>query len=190
MSWGDLITVACVLLALWTFIPRSVRAALRSGLWPAVAALLDVLHDGAIVLRKVITVLAYRGLLGVPVPTSVIVKPDAVSVDNEPAVEPAVTAPTAALSPIAINSSEYSDELSGIRFEERARVVADLYRSGAATNLSKTICQVFHCSVQSSSKPESTYQRALQEVNKHIPQGAQFRQPDGSTAPASRPVTS
>jgi hypothetical protein len=74
-------------------------------------------------------------------------------------------------------------------FESMAAHVAELYRTGAATNLSKTICQVFGCSVQSASKPESTYQRALREVNNHLPNGPQFRQPDGTTAPAARPVT-
>jgi hypothetical protein len=186
MELSDLITIALVLVALWTFIPRHLRVALRSGLNPAVGTLADAVREVTRLSLKGLTVAAYRGLLGVPVPS---VKSEDDSEEIEDVVEPVVTVDTAATAPIAKPNNEYSDELSKIKFEERARVVADLYKSGATTNLSKTICQVFSCSVQSSSKPESTYQRALREVNKHLPHGAQFRQEDGTTGPATRPVT-
>lgn len=189
MELQDLITIALVLLCVWTFIPRHIRVALRSGLEPAVATLADAARDVSRVVAKVITHVAYRGLLGEPVPDTIMVKSEEVDDECEDAVEPVVTTDTAALFPIATPDNEYSDELSKIKFEERARVVAELYRTGAATNLSKAVCQVFSCSVQSASKPDSTYQRALREVNKHLPIGPQFRQDDGTTAPATRPVT-
>ena len=189
MEWTDLITPALVLVALWTFVPRHVRRAVRSGLRPAVVTLLDTLHDGATVARKALTHVAYRGLLGVPVPDKITVKSEDVDEENTTAVEPTVTVGTSELSPIATPNSKYGGDLPDSEFETRAKVVAELYRSGAQTNLSKTICQVFRCSVQSASKPESTYQRALREVNKHLPNGPQFRQDDGTTAPATRPVT-
>lgn len=185
MELQDWVTIACVSAALWTFIPRSYRRAIRSGLAPA----LDVLHSGACLFKEALTHVAYRGLLGVPVPPTITVNSDEDEDERETAVEPVVTTDTAELFPIVTPNNEYSDELSKVRFEERAKVVAELYRTGAATNLSKAVCQVFGCSVQSASKPDSTYQQALREVNKHLPNGPQFRQDDGTTAPATRPVT-
>lgn len=189
MEWADLITITLVLVALWTFIPRHIRVALRSGLAPAVVVLSESVLSVASIGVKALTHVAYRGLLGVPIPPPITVNSGEDEDEKEIAVEPVVTVDTAELFPIATPNNEYSDELSKIRFEERARVVAELYRTGAATNLSKAVCQVFGCSVQSASKPDSTYQQALREVNKHLPNGPQFRQDDGSTAPATRPVT-
>jgi hypothetical protein len=68
MELQDLITIALVLLCVWTFIPRHLRVALRSGLEPAVATLADTARDASRVVAKVITHVAYRGLLGEPVP--------------------------------------------------------------------------------------------------------------------------
>lgn len=189
MEWGDVLLIVLVAAGVWTFIPRHVRFTLRSVVSPLLRTFLDALHDGASVARKAITHAAYRGLLGVPVPDDITVKSREAEAKTEDVVEPVVTNHTAELLPIATPNNEYTDELSDNEFKTRAKVVAELYVSGAATNLSKTICQVFRCSVQSASKPESTYQRALREVNKHLPSGPRFRQDDGSTAPASRPVT-
>ena len=189
MEWGDVLTIALVLAGVWTFIPRHVRFNVRSVVSPLLRTLLDVLHEAAGVARKAITQVAYRGLLGVPVPDEIMVKSEQIEDEREVAVTSDSTVDAAALLPIVTPNNEYSDELSKIRFEERAKVVAELYRTGAATNLSKAVCQVFQCSVQSASKVDSTYQRALREVNKHLSNGPQFRQDDGTTAPATRPIT-
>lgn len=109
-----------------------------------------------------------------------------------PVVPPVVTTFTTAEQPIAMPNNEYTSVLSNnerIAFETTAKNIAVMYEKGIVTNLSKAICAAYGCSVQSSSKPESTFQMALKAVNKHLPQGAQFRQPDGTTAPASHPVT-
>jgi len=76
MELTDWLTVALVLVGVWTFVPRRYRRALYAGLSPAIVALLDTLHDGATILRKVVTHVAYRGLLGVPVPGEITVKPE------------------------------------------------------------------------------------------------------------------
>lgn len=78
MQWSDLITITLVLLALWTFIPRHVRRAAWSGLAPGAAALLDSLHELATIARNAAAHVAYRGLLGVPVPA------DGTHDDDEP----------------------------------------------------------------------------------------------------------
>lgn len=64
MELQDLITIALVLLCVWTFIPRHIRVALRSGLEPAVATLADTARDVSRVVAKVITHVAYRVLIG------------------------------------------------------------------------------------------------------------------------------
>lgn len=185
-GWGILLMV-CV--ALWTFVPRHIRHTLRSGLAPAVVVISETVLDLASMAGKVLTQFAYRGLLGVPVPPDIMSREEESEEEVEAAATTDSTDGTAALLPIVTPNNEYSDELSRIRFEERAKVVAELYRTGAATNLSKAVCQVFGCSVQSASKTESTYQRALREVNKHLPQGAQFRQDDGTTAGPTHPIS-
>jgi len=72
MQMQDLITIALILLALWTFIPRHVRRAARSGLAPFLSVLLDTIHDAARVARSGLAHAAYRGLLGVPIPDAVL----------------------------------------------------------------------------------------------------------------------
>jgi hypothetical protein len=112
--------------------------------------------------------------------------------DEEPVVAPVVAIRTAAIQPIVMPNNEYSSKLSDsdrIAFEARAAAIADLYKKGLVTNLSKAICGAFNCSVQAASKPDSTYQQALKAVNKYLPQGAQFAQADGNTAPATYPVS-
>jgi hypothetical protein len=48
-----------------------------------------------------------------------------------------------------------------IRFQAKAEAVADLMNAGIVGNQAKTIEAVFHCARASSSRPESTYQKAL-----------------------------
>jgi hypothetical protein len=74
MDLQDLITIALVLACVWTFIPRHLRRALRSGLEPAVITLADVVRDVSRVAGKALTHAAYRGLLGEPVPEAITVK--------------------------------------------------------------------------------------------------------------------
>lgn len=62
--WGDVLTIALVLVALWTFLPRHLRRAMWSALSPALTTLLDTLHEGALVLRKGLTVVGYKVLIG------------------------------------------------------------------------------------------------------------------------------
>lgn len=81
MEWGDMLLIALVLIGVWTFIPRHIRRAAWAAFSPALSALLDTLHDGASVARKSITHVAYRGLLGVPVPPPITVKAE--EVDDE-----------------------------------------------------------------------------------------------------------
>lgn len=112
--------------------------------------------------------------------------------DDRPIVPPVVAIPTAAVQPIVTPNSEYNGKLydsERVVFDAKAEAVAILYQKGIATNLSKTICAVYGCSVQAASKPDSTYQQALKAVNKHLPQGAQFFQEDGTTGPATYPVS-
>lgn len=125
MTWGDLITIACVLLALWTFLPRPVRRALQSGLWPAIAALLDMLHDAAIMARKVLTVIAYRGLLGVPVPTQIIVKSEIADDENTDVAQPA-TNPQHNNNRIATPATDSN----ALLFQQRAADLALVVKAG------------------------------------------------------------
>lgn len=89
MELTDLLTLALVLVALWTFIPRRLRRAMRSGLEPAVIVLADTVRDVSRVGAKVLTHVAYRGLLGVPVPDTITVKSEEASEENEDVVLPA-----------------------------------------------------------------------------------------------------
>lgn len=66
MEWSDLILIAFVLLALWTFIPRHLRRALRSGLEPTVIALAGAVRSATRAGWNVFTDGAYRVLIGQP----------------------------------------------------------------------------------------------------------------------------
>jgi hypothetical protein len=68
MDLSDWATLAFVLLALWTFLPRPLRAALRRGLEPAVIALSDLIRVGIHHALRAIKFAAYRWLVGVDVP--------------------------------------------------------------------------------------------------------------------------
>jgi hypothetical protein len=71
MDFQDLITIALVVVCVWTFIPRHLRRALRSGLEPAVVTLADAVRDGSRVALKVLTHVAYKLLIGnVPMSSS------------------------------------------------------------------------------------------------------------------------
>jgi hypothetical protein len=96
------------------------------------------------------------------------------------AVAPAVAPTTAALFPIVMTNNEYSGGLSDsgrLQFEERAQTIAALYEAELITNLSKAICKVYGCSVQSAAKTDSTYQMALKTVNRYLQRkaGPRFR---------------
>lgn len=69
MEFSDLLTIVLVLVALWTFIPRHLRHAVSAGLNPAVGALAHAVREVTRYALKGLTVAAYRGLLGVPVPS-------------------------------------------------------------------------------------------------------------------------
>lgn len=71
MGLDDWMVTLLILLALWTFVPRPIRRAVRSGLGPSVDAIAQSIRAGVRVLSGWITIAAYRGLLGVPVPGSV-----------------------------------------------------------------------------------------------------------------------
>ena len=95
-------------------------------------------------------------------------------------VPPIVTTFTAAEQPIVTPNNEYSEGLSDkerIAFDTTARNIAAMYQKGVVTNLSKAICAAYGCTVQSSAKPDSTYQMALKAVNKYLPDknAPQFR---------------
>lgn len=66
MTIEDAITICLVVLALWTFIPRSFRAALRGGLEPTVIAVAEVVRRGTRTAARVIADLAYTVLIGQP----------------------------------------------------------------------------------------------------------------------------
>lgn len=69
MDIGDAVTICLVLLALWTFIPRSFRSALRGGLEPTVVALARAVESATRAAAHVLIELAYRVLIGqVPPP--------------------------------------------------------------------------------------------------------------------------
>lgn len=78
-------------------------------------------------------------------------------------------------------NNEYSSGLSDsgrVQFEATAKTVAALYEAGLVTNLSKSICRAYGCSVQAAAKTDSTYQMALKAVNRYLPKkdaGPQFR---------------
>lgn len=99
---------------------------------------------------------------------------------NNAAVTPVVTTRTTAEQPIVTPNNEYNGGLSDnerIMFETTAKSIAAMYQKGVVTNLSKAICAAYGCTVQSASKPDSTYQLALKAVNKHLPKSnaPQFR---------------
>lgn len=175
MGWSDLITIAFVLLALWTFLPRHIRRTLRTGLGPTVIALADAVRKGAHIAGHIITVTAYRVLIGHDITS----RPDQMEADTLPVVAPIVTTPTVAQQPIVTPNNEYSSGLSDsgrAAFETKAQTIAVLYDAGIITNVSKAICKAYACSVQAASKPDSTYQMALKAVNRYVPQkGPQFR---------------
>lgn len=92
---------------------------------------------------------------------------------DQPTVSPAVTTFTTAEQPIVTPNNEYNRGLS----DDTAKSIAAMYQKGVITNLSKAICAAYGCTVQSSSKPDSTYQVALRAVNKYLPKDntPQFR---------------
>lgn len=68
MDVSDLLLLALILMALWTFVPRHVRRALRSGAEPAVIALADLARVGIYHALRGLRFVGYRWLLGVSVP--------------------------------------------------------------------------------------------------------------------------
>lgn len=93
--------------------------------------------------------------------------------DDHDVVSPVVTTYTTAKQPIVTPNNEYSSVL----FDTTAKSIAAMYQKGVITNLSKAICAAYGCTVQSASKPDSTYQIALKAVNKYLPakDAPQFR---------------
>lgn len=179
MELGDLVTVVLVGAALWTFLPRRFRLALRSGFGPTVFALVDGVRAVKQPALKCLTFVGYRVLIGRDVSRRTMSSTEENEDADQPAVPPVVITRTAATTPIAINSNEYNNKLSDNArrdFETTARNVAHLYEAGIITNLSKAICKAFGCSVQSASKPDSTYQLALKAVNKHLSKNADMPQ--------------
>ena len=87
MTLGDAVTICLVLVALWTLIPRALRAAIRGGLEPTVIALAGAVralsHGAAHILGE----LAYKVLIGQPRPQSVkgFAQPDNHSVESSAA---------------------------------------------------------------------------------------------------------
>lgn len=137
--------------------------------------------------------LARLALPGWTTPEMLMAREEEEESEEEGVVSPPSTISTASTQPIVTPNNEYSSGLSDsgrVQFEERARAIAELYEDGLVTNLSKAICSVYTCSVQSASKTDSTYQMALKAVNRHLTKNKpQFRQDEGGTAPASYPVT-
>ena len=80
MTIGDAITICLVLLALWTFIPRSLRTALRGGLEPTVIALASVVRAGTRIAAHALTEMAYKVLIG-QVPPPSVKRSDATKID-------------------------------------------------------------------------------------------------------------
>jgi len=70
MDIGDAVTICLVLLALWTFIPRSFRSALRGGLEPSVVALARAVELATRAAAHVLIELAYKVLIGQVPPAS------------------------------------------------------------------------------------------------------------------------
>jgi hypothetical protein len=64
MDIDGLITIALVCVALWTFVPRHIRHALRSGLEPSIIVIAESVRVGTRYAWKVITHLAYQLLIG------------------------------------------------------------------------------------------------------------------------------
>lgn len=71
MTVGDAITICLILLALWTFIPRVFRRAIRDGLEPTVIALAGAVRTYSRHAAHIIMDLAYKVLIGQPRPQSV-----------------------------------------------------------------------------------------------------------------------
>jgi hypothetical protein len=96
-------------------------------------------------------------------------------VPDRPIVPPVVTVVTTAEQLIATPNNEYNGELPNnerLAFETTAKSIAAMYQKGVITNVSKAICAAYGCTVQSASKPDSTFQMALKEVNRHLPKKA------------------
>ena len=74
-----------------------------------------------------------------------------------------------------------------IRFAARVEALAALIRDGQVTNKAKGIERVFGCA--RSSKPDSTYQRAHRALEPLLTTEPMFAQNDGTTAPASYPIS-
>lgn len=166
MEWSDLATIVFVLVALWTFLPRRFRHAIRSGLEPAVIVMADSVRTLVRAVWPRFVELLYTVLVG---QQSVMVNAGAHAAQESAAVAPVVTTSTITTAPIVTPNNEYNGELSNSEFEATARTIAVLYQAGIVTNLSKAICKAYGCSVQAASKPDSTYQRALRAVNKRLP---------------------
>lgn len=73
MNLSDLVTIGLVCVALWTFIPRHIRRALRLGLEPTVVVVADSVRSGTRVGWKLFTRLAYKVLIGRDIDAPVIV---------------------------------------------------------------------------------------------------------------------
>jgi hypothetical protein len=131
MELQDLITLLLLLACVWTFIPRHVRLAVRSGLSPSVAALAESLRIGTRIAANALTHLAYRGLLGVPIP--IIEPPDAP--ESEPARSVEIP-PPAAVEPHA-NGSQNPSELA-LNADEVAAVARMIEHNKTAAKPSKS----------------------------------------------------
>ncbi len=64
MDVGDLVTIILIFVALWTFIPRHIRHALKSGLEPSIIVLSDAIRELTHYGWKLFTHIIYRLLIG------------------------------------------------------------------------------------------------------------------------------
>lgn len=182
MTIGDAVTICLVLLALWTFIPRSLRTALRGGLEPTVIALASVVRAGTRVAAHVLTELAYKVLIGQVPPHHVKTPANYVALVDQDTPLEFVAAPVAATDreaaqPIAKPATpdnaelprndrnaalptEARDIIRATALEQgKAQAVAALLKSGKLTNKAEAIEQVFQC--RRNSRPGSTYMQAM-----------------------------
>jgi hypothetical protein len=192
LDLGDVVLIALILLALWTFIPRPLRAALRSGLGPTVDALSESMRAGVRAGGRAIQYAAYRWFLGVDVPGSVreYADNDMSSEEDEGkddarlslAKSPAATTQQNNNNPIAI-TQQNSNELL---LQESARTLAIMVHAGKVGE-TEGIKMVYGVS-PSSSNPKYIAARAAlkKELAKLDP--PKYTDLDEQSRPVLRPV--
>lgn len=170
MTLGDILTIGLVLLALWTFLPRRLRLAMRAGLEPTGLYLAEHGHAWARMAGRVTADLLYRVLIG---------RPRVMSAAPAEPPEVPVAEPVAAIAEkpgqlIAMPGNEVNAALPGnapippmardiIRMQAKAETVAALLKSAKFTNKAEAIETAFEC--KRSGRKDSTYARALELVN-------------------------